>query len=192
MPAMMIHLAAAREYAPESDGFFYFGSMAPDYTDARAIKDIIHLRNAESRPDALRELRETIDPANAFELGWLLHLYTDYCWDTDVIPGYRDSFTGEGNWFTEYRLELGRISFSLYRSEPWAADVWARMNALYLRDMRAVTRTLPVPLELEWFRDRIRARHERGGSPPDYFTRGLALEFARKTAARFRDWMNIE
>jgi hypothetical protein len=186
---MMIHLAVAHEYDGNGDGLFYFANMAPDYTDARAIKDIIHLRDKPDREAALRELRQTLDLENPFELGWLLHLFTDWQWDTRVIPRYRDAYTGDGNWFLAYRPELGRISFKLFREEPWAREVWEKIGAAELNDTYSLTRSLPVPLELGWFARRVRARHERGGDEPKYFTVEFTENFARETAERFREWL---
>ncbi|MDR1329128.1 MAG: hypothetical protein LBK23_05970 [Oscillospiraceae bacterium] len=192
MPSMMIHLTAAYEYDADGDGLFYFANLAPDYTDARRIKDIIHLRDKPDRLSALAELKSTLDLKNPFELGWLLHLFADSRWDSAVIPKFRDSYPdGDGGepWFTAYRKEIGRLSFALYRREPWAAEVFAKMSAAELDDTRALTGVLPVPLELGWFLERVHMRHERGGAPPEFFTLEMAEGFARDTARGFKEWL---
>ncbi|MDR0915766.1 MAG: hypothetical protein LBN02_01055 [Oscillospiraceae bacterium] len=191
MPGQMVHLAAARAFDASGDGLFLVANIAPDFTDSRQIKDYIHLRTAPDRETALRELRGAIDVNNPFELGWLLHLFADWRWDTDVIPSFRDSYTGGGNWFTAYRAELGKLSFSMYRDEPWSREVWAKIRSEQvtnaLRDLQKITTVLPVPLELNWYRERVIATHERHrDDTPTLFTADMAHDFASETAERFK------
>jgi hypothetical protein len=194
MPGATIHLAAAREFDAGANGLFFIANLAPDFTDAREIKTIIHLRNEPDRASALRALRETIDTENTFELGWLLHLFADWRWDTTVIPDFEANYKGDGSWFIAYRAELGRLSHSMYHNEPWSREVWAKINAEdtrnALRDMRSVTSVLPVPLELDWYREHVLARHARNkDAVPQVFSAAMALEFAAETAKKFREWL---
>jgi hypothetical protein len=187
MPAMMMHLAVARAVKPNADGMFFFGNMAPDYIDARDIKDIIHLRNREDRWDALAELRGKIDMTQPFDEGWLLHLFADARWDENVIPHFRDSYVGDDYWFHAYRHALGRASFRLFHNQPWSAEVWEKINSAPIEDLRT---SLPVPLELTWYRERVYKRHSEGVSEPSpYFPEDMVLKFADETAKLYKDWM---
>ena len=195
MPGAMIHLAVGRAFDADASGLFYVGNLAPDFTDERAIKSVIHLRSAPDREVALRELCGKLDLENAFELGWLLHLFADWRWDSSVVPAFHEGFTGgEDKWFLAYRAELGRLSRSMFHNEPWRREVWERIDAedvqAALSDMRKVTPVLPVPLELGWYCNRVERRHAMDfDASPELFTAEMALEFAEETAGTFKRWL---
>jgi len=193
MPGQTIHLAVAHAFSPEASGEFYFANMAPDYTDARAIKDIIHLRREPDRHEALCELRERIDRKNDFQFGWLLHLFADWKWDTTVIPEFEKTYAGEDYWFYSYRAELGKLSRLMYRSLPWVPAVWEKIEAADFTDIYDLSRVLPVPLELNWFREHVKRHHTavHEDDTPKYFSIDMALTFAEKTAKQFANFIKI-
>ena len=194
MPGVMIHLATARAFDADGDGMFFVGNLAPDYTDERTIKSAIHLRDTDDRGAAMCALRDRVNKENAFELGWLLHLFADWRWDESVVPAFEKSYMGEGHWFYAYRSELGKLSHSMYHNESWRRDIWARVENTEvqnsLMDMRRVSQVLPVPLELGWYCDRVVRVHERyKDASPELFTAQMALDFAAETAELFMDWL---
>jgi len=193
MPGQTIHLAVAHAFDPNASGTFYFANIAPDYTDARAIKDIIHLRNKPDRHEALFELRERIDIKNDFQFGWLLHLFADWKWDTTVIPEFEKSYSGKDYWFYAYRSELGRLSRYMYRALTWVPDVWRRIRACDFTDIYDLCSVLPVPLELQWYSDHVYRLHSEGGAepPPSVFTLEMALKFAENTAKQFSEFVTV-
>ncbi|MDR3310335.1 MAG: hypothetical protein LBS90_03165 [Oscillospiraceae bacterium] len=190
MPGQSIHFAVAHEYMPGGDGLFYFGNIAPDYIDVRAVKDIIHLRVAPDRPGALTALRGTLEPGNLFELGWLLHLFADMCWDNTAYADFAARHGGEDGWFENYRGELGKLSRTLFGTLPWIPGVRAKIESEELDDTRALTKVLPVPLELGWYRDHVFRRHlrPRENDAPVELTVEYAERFAAETAEKFRVW----
>jgi len=203
MPAAMTHLIAARDYLerycgadkaiPESGrGLFYAGNVAPDYIDMRAVKDIIHLRTVTDRLGALKELKDSADPANAFDRGWLLHLFCDLHWDTEVIPKYREAFENsgrEGSWFLCYRSEQGRSSHRVAHELKWSGEVFNLMRKADLSDMRGIGTVMAVPLELNWFIDRVVRRHTHGNTTEsDFFTTEFVTSFASRMAESFNEW----
>ena len=117
MPAAMLHLLTARYFRPEGDGRFLLGCIAPDAQHSRPEKDALHFRDCPDRLQALRQLGEKLPKGDSFSLGWLLHLYTDLCWDDSAIAAFRRDWAGEDDWFPAYRRESHKASFGLYHSE---------------------------------------------------------------------------
>jgi hypothetical protein len=185
----MVHFAVGREYRPEGDGLYLFGNIAPDFTDARAIKDVIHLRDRPDRLTALSELRDAIDIENGFELGWLLHLFADLRWDSELIPKFRDAYRGEGHWFPAYRDEISKLNNWMYQHVGWAREICGRAGAADVSESRELSRVLPLPLELGWYRNRVLSRPLTRRDAPQVFSGDMAQEFAAETARRFKEWL---
>jgi hypothetical protein len=187
----MIHLLTAHEINPAAPDLYWVGNFAPDFTTERQQKDTIHLRNISNRFEALGQLRATLDPDNPFEMGWLLHLFTDLCWDQEIIPKYQQDFEKQypgQPWFFRYREEIGLASYYLSHHLDWAASIWARIKAA---DLSAVSSVLPVTsVELEEYRDRVYRKHTESdpASVSTYFTESAVHRFARETAAKFKEW----
>ena len=193
MPSTMIHLMVAREVEPAGGALFWVGNFAPDCVTEREKKDPLHLRDRVDRWAALAELREVLGADDPLARGWLLHLYTDTCWDARQIGLFRAWHARENpgeHWFLPYRAEIARATFWLYRALPWAEDV---MGEIAEADLSAPRAALPVPVELiDWYRARVVERHT--GSEPDsaplFYNRAGLDAFARETAERYREWMN--
>ncbi|MDR0446882.1 MAG: hypothetical protein LBH17_07665 [Oscillospiraceae bacterium] len=191
MPAMMMHLAVARLVRPDGDGLFFSGSMSPDYTDAREIKSYIHLRDRPDRGAALAELRDSLDLSKPFDEGWLLHLFADAIWDVETVPRYEASHTDTSrHWFWAYRSEQGSASHWMYHNMPWSRGVWDRIDSVSLADTRTLDTPLPVPLELDWYIDRVRRKHSgSAGERSEFFSPEMVEAFAEATAAKYLEWV---
>jgi hypothetical protein len=165
--------------------------MAPDYTDAREIKNFIHLRDRPDRLGALAALRDSLDLSMPFDEGWLLHLFADARWDAEVVPRYAARYTDPArHWFPAYRGEQGSASHHMYHNLPWSRDIWARIDAVSLANTRELRTALPVPLELDWYIARVRRRHsENAGKRSEFFSPEMVGAFAEETAGLYREWV---
>ena len=193
MPSTMIHLMVAREVEPGADALYWIGNFAPDCVTEREKKDPLHLRNKPDRWAALAELRATLDMGNPLARGWLLHLFTDTCWDAAQIGAFRAWHAKRRpseDWFLPYRAEIARATFWLYHTLAWANAV---MEDIAGADLFARQTALPVPTELvDWYRERVIERHI-GSDPedaPQFYERAALEAFAKETAKRYADWMN--
>ena len=189
MPAAMIHLLTARDFKPEGDARYLLGSIAPDHAFDRAYKDAIHLRDVPDRPAALAELRERLDLADGYCLGWLLHLFTDMKWDATFLADYRAAHEGEDDWFRGYHRELHSAGYALYHRYDWAEKACADILAV---DLGTLPPSLPgEAAQIEEFRT-ILMEQTRKSDPAirsDAFPAEITEHFALDTAAAFRAWM---
>lgn len=187
MPSPMIHLLAAYEINPEAPDLFWVGNLVPDYTNDRQLKDEIHFRNASNRMDALSQLRKNINYNNPFESGWLFHLFVDACWD-EKIPVFQQKYRVQ-DWFIKYREETALASFYLYHHMDWAPQVWAQ---ILRADLSNIPSELPITqCEAEGYRDRLYKRHSESkiDSVSMEYNEELLLDFSRKTAYKYREWI---
>jgi len=188
MPSPMVHLLAAYEISPEASDSFWVGNIAPDYTNDRQLKDKIHFRNTSNRMEALKQLRENMNDNNPFEAGWLLHLFVDACWDEIMIPAFQRKYSIH-DWFIKYREETALASFYLYHHMDWAPKVWAQ---ILKADLSGIPLDMPITqYEAEWFRDRLYKRHSESkiDSVSLEYKQELLLDFSRKTADKYREFM---
>lgn len=187
----MIHLLLAREVNQEAPDLFWVGNFAPDFTNEREIKDRIHLRTASNRLEALSNLRDTLDAGNPFEMGWLLHLFADMCWDSSMYKSFQQKYeniTTDQHWFSKYREELGFASFYLYHHLDWAPQL---LNQIKNTDLSSISSGLPISQqEIEGFRDRVYDKHTLSdpASISSEFNEALLLNFARETAQKYKAW----
>ncbi len=189
MPSAMIHLLTARDYEPQGDPRFLLGCIAPDYAHERAFKDAIHLRDEPDRAGALLALRERLDLADSYCLGWLLHLFTDLRWDGSYFKDYREAHEGEPDWFRGYHRELHASGYALYHRYPWAEAACA---AILRVDLSSLPPALPANVkDMEEFRTILMEKTRE--SDPGIFSAVFPPEtveaFARETAAAFRCWL---
>lgn len=185
MPAAMLHLLTARCLLPEGDGRFLLGCIAPDSQHSREEKDAIHFRDCPERLQALQALAAQLPRGDGFALGWLLHLYTDLCWDDTAIAGFRRDWEGE-DWFSAYRRESHRASFGLYHGEDWSEGAF---RALCAAGAEPGSPLLQVRTEaLEAYREKVFGKHRESdpASRSAYFPPELLQSFARETAEGFR------
>ncbi len=192
MPAAMLHLLTARYFRPEGDGRFLLGCIAPDARRSRAEKDALHFRDCPERLRALRELAEKLPGGDSFALGWLLHLYTDLCWDGTAIAAFRRDWKGE-DWFTAYRRESHKASFGLYHSESWSGEAFRALCAAEAEPGCPVLSGVDAGL-LADYREGVSRKHRDSdpASRSEHFPPDMLQRFARETAESFRacfpDW----
>lgn len=187
MPSAMIHLITALALEPEGSDRFLLGSISPDAANGREFKDGVHLRDRADRVAALQELRSRLDLSEDFSRGWLLHLFTDYCWDETHLRDFREAHAADPDWFERYHRELHQGGYELYDRSPRAAADFDRMTALPLEDLPGF---LPVTAEsIDRFRRIMREKHRTTPRrrEPSVFTPALAERFAAETAAAFRE-----
>ena len=182
MPSAVIHLLVAQHVPGGGDPLFRLGSLAPDYIGEREQKDALHLRREPDRREALERLAKTLDPANPFEAGWLVHLLADLRWDSGAIPAYRASLPQGTDWFSLYRRECHRAGYALYHSLPWCRQAMEDVLAV---DLGKLNSSLALDLEaMEEFRRKLAGKLAE--SPPDSrsdsFPPAMLEDFARETA----------
>ena len=137
-------------------------------------------------------MRDKIDMENPFERGWLLHLFTDACWDEHELMEYKsyaESFGNAENWFSGYRNEIGLATYYLYHHLPWAKQVW---DLIKNADLSMINTSLPISQsDAGWYRDRVVARHfeSEANIKPEFFTHDKILNFSQNTAARYKAWL---
>ncbi|MCL2487730.1 MAG: hypothetical protein FWE80_03515 [Oscillospiraceae bacterium] len=127
MPALMVHLAAARLLMPRADTLFYIGNIAPDAVTGHYEKDHTHLRDLPlaRREAELRRMASTAGPLDIYAQGVIFHLYLDMCWDRTHLLQYIED---RADWFVPYRAEISLVSALLFRRLPWADPLWRRMD----------------------------------------------------------------
>ena len=192
MPAAMIHMLTARDYDPQGDARYLLGSIAPDHAFDRAFKDAIHLRDVPDRQAALSALREKLDTADSYSLGWLLHLFTDMKWDESFLADYRAAHEGEENWFRGYHKELHSAGYALYHRYEWADKACGDILKV---DLASLPPALPGdPAQIEEFRTILmeKTRESDPGICSRVFPVELVEPFAEETAAAFRRWLEEE
>lgn len=194
MPSPMIHLLVAHEVNPNAPALFWVGNFAPDYVNERELKDKIHFRDSLNRLGALSKLRNEIDISNPFEEGWLLHLFTDLCWDEQQIPLFKEKCKKNNtisDWFIDYRKETTLASFYIYHNFDWSSHVWSKiLNA----NLQTLSSTLPVTqADIELYRERLYKRHSDSTSTSYSFEyhKELLTQFSKETAKKYVKWLEI-
>ncbi len=193
MPSAMIHMLTARNCYPQGSAALQLGSIAPDYAFQREYKDAIHLRTVPDRAAALRELGQRLPLTEDFALGWLLHLYTDLCWDESHLARYRAAHETEENWFSGYHQALHSAGYALYHAKDWAEPMMREMEALPL-DALPLDALPPVlnidPEALAFFRKILfeKTRESDPAIASAAFSPALTEDFAAETAEGFLRW----
>lgn len=128
MPSALIHVYTGKLFKDDPSVPFYIGTLAPDCIKEREQKDLLHLRLSDDRERDLAELARKLDLSDQFQLGALLHLYTDWLWDEGPQTDHKNSYTGE-TWFPDYRQEINLASCYMFHHFDWAPDLWDAMDA---------------------------------------------------------------
>lgn len=129
MPSALIHLLTGRNFKRDAGIPFFVGNVAPDCVSEREIKDHTHLRDRTDRQAALTELRDSMDLDDEYQLGALLHLYTDMLWDSGPQKAYKDAYpeVSGNDWFKPYRYEISLASSYLFHNTEWGEPLWREM-----------------------------------------------------------------
>lgn len=93
MASALIHMAVAKKVNEKlnlNEKYFLLGSIAPDIgKDINIPKKISHFHNSENLPNIdmfLDKYKSYLN--NPYEMGYLVHLLTDYIWFKEFITNY--------------------------------------------------------------------------------------------------------
>jgi len=148
------------------------------------------LRGVPDRAAALAQIARETDPRDDFAEGALLHLYTDWRWDTRQLERYWASLGGRpegGDWVPAYRREISLASAWIYRHSPWARPLWEELLAL------PPARYGPLPgmkrNDIRAYLTRNFQWHEENPGPPSAFFPPEEVEaFVLETVEGYRAW----
>ena len=192
MPSTMIHFMVAHELEPDAPGLYWVGNNAPDYAGSRELKDHIHYRDSRCRQEDIISLLLSPDYRNDFERGWAVHLFTDFCWDGDLLPKCEKYFSSKNpdeHWFHQYRREIWDASSYLYHNLPWANEIFLLIENT---DLTGLVTDIAVSLsEIERYRAYYLASH-RAGEPdriPEILSIDIISAFVSQTVRRYKAYM---
>ncbi len=192
MPSLMIHLFTAYEVNKNGSDLFWIGNFAPDYINDRVLKDKVHFRDSKNRLESLNKLKKEINSDNQFELGWLLHLFVDYCWDEKMISSFKEKYRvyeSSNEWFIKYREETSLASYCLYHKYDWSIKIWEQIKKA---DLSAINSTLPVTQsDIEPYIERVYKKHSESdrNSVSKEYSEEIISDFVKTTAKKYRDWI---
>lgn len=190
MPPTMTHLMVAQKYNPNASTLFNIGTVAPDVTDIREIKDKTHFRDIPiltDRMNALINFAKNLDKNDDFIKGILLHLYSDYYWDIGPMQIFTKQYTGN-NWFTDYRKEIKTVGSWLFHNKAWAPRIWEEMSKF---EIPFETQICEVTKEnLTDFLTRNRSWHSKTVFPESkIFTSEILENYSSQVAESFEGWL---
>lgn len=188
MPCAMMHLLCARLYDEDAPIAFYIGNEAPDCMDIRELKDVSHLRiYTDNRNEKLIEYAHTLMLCDPYQLGVLLHLYTDMLWDFGPMKKHRESYKGD-DWFHDYRRQIRLIGTEMYKRFEWSKQMWSDMAEAPTYLYNTLT-SFPSDKIKDYITfNKNRDRSDENGESPD-FPHELMVEFCRNTVNSFKDWI---
>ncbi|MBE6573559.1 MAG: hypothetical protein E7652_04105 [Ruminococcaceae bacterium] len=195
MPCAMMHLQCARLYNENADIAFFIGNIAPDCIDEREFKDRNHLRiyKGEERLNKLHELARALDLSRPYQLGVLLHLYTDMCWDRGPMAEHKRSYTGD-DWFHDYRQEIRYISKYMYKNEAWAPVLWDEIDNAP-PELYSDIDYYPTDKIKGYIEHNVRTHPLPPAIPSKAFPNEVVYDFCKKSVESFGLWLinnNIE
>jgi len=187
MPSTMIHLAIAREYEVKVLPSFYIGNIAPDAVYTREEKDIIHFRNNKDRYKLLYEFKNKLNLEHPFNLGYLLHLYTDYKWDNSALKEFTKTIVDE-QWFMPYREEIALAGGYLFHSNHWSEDIYKKMMNC---DTTSYIDGYNVDIDniKEYINRTYRWNQKNNIGPSKFYTPLYITEFINKVIVDFNRWL---
>ena len=189
MPSFMIHLLTAKMVGDTRGPLFFIGNLAPDAQNDFARKECTHLRDCPDRGAALAAIARATDPADAFAEGALLHLFTDWRWDTTQLRRYLDTVedTRDFTWVDRYRRETALASAWLYWNCEWAPRIWMDMLTVPQKNYGNLEDITPEDIY-----DLLANAHEwlknNRGPPSQFYTPELVEAFVKTTAENYMKW----
>jgi len=183
----MIHLAVARLADAARKPLYFIGTLAPDAM-SYPEKETAHLRYEPDRGAALAELARLTDPGDDFAEGVLVHLYTDWKWDTTQLKRYREHDRRDAMWFKRYQHETKLASAWIYRSEAWALALWEAMAAVPMEQYGSFAGITPQNITDYLLRNSSRLEESKGGPPSAFYPPEMVGEFISKTAKDYQAW----
>lgn len=187
MPSFSMHLAVARAVDAARSPLYFVGALAPDAMNY-PHKEHLHFRSCENRADELAKLARATGPADDFAEGVLVHLYTDWLWDTTHLARYREHDQSE-DWWKQYQTQTGEASSHIYYTEPWAQPLWQAMLAVPQQSFGNFADITPQAITNLMQGEMRRVQRVRG--PSDFFPPQLVDEFITQAAQEYRRWREL-
>lgn len=191
IPSSMIHLLTARKLRCEPSELFCIGCLAPDGVGEREVKDRSHYRSAPDRSAALAALAAKTDPADDYEEGVLLHLFTDWLWDECSFEPYKLAHCQtDPDWFAHYRREISLASTDIFHHSDWAIPLNRRMLAVPISRYGFAEAVTPEAANA--YLNRNFKRHSENVTPPsEVFSPEFVEDFTDRTAREYRVWRGL-
>lgn len=190
MPSALIHLLTGRNYKIDVGIPFFVGTVAPDCVSERVIKDHTHLRDSADRHSDIVSLRDSLDLNDEYQLGALLHLFTDMLWDEGPQKNYKESYPEPGNeWFKPYRYEISLASSFLFHRTNWGEPLWRDMLECPNEKIDALSDFPPEAIRGYLTRN-YKWHRENDIGPSLSFPPDLVQAFCRMTAEKFIEFLN--
>ena len=190
MPSALIHLLTGRNFKKDGSIPYFIGNVAPDCVSERTIKDHTHLRDRSDRHQAIADLRDSMDLTDEYQLGALLHLYADMCWDEGPQKGYKDAYpeVSGNDWFKPYRYEISLASAHIFHRSEWGEPLWREM--LECPDERFDSLSdFPCESVRGYLTRNYKWHFENDIGPSPAFPPDVVERFCRETAESFTEFL---
>ena len=189
MPSALIHIQTGKYFCPEADVKFFVGTIAPDCTRGRQKKDRLHLRTSRDRNADLKKLRDGYFLEDSFQMGTLLHLFTDMLWDGGPQEDFHRLYPRDTNeWFLPYRRQISIASAYMFNGLSWAMPLWERMLNIDNSQINSVE-CFP-PYEIKRYLEYGYWWHTSNlVGPSTVYTPESVDRFCRSTANLFKEWL---
>jgi len=184
LPSFSIHLAVARAVDAARTPLYFVGALAPDAMDY-PHKEHLHFRTCDNRADELVKLARATDPTDDFAEGVLVHLFTDWLWDTTQLTRYRQHDQSD-DWWRSYQSHTGEASSHIYYTEPWAQPLWQAMLAVPQGEFGSIAGIAPQDITNLMQGEMRRVQRVRG--PSTFFPPELVADFVAHAAQAYVAW----
>ncbi|MBQ4055155.1 MAG: hypothetical protein IJD17_05530 [Clostridia bacterium] len=189
MPSALIHLLTGRYFKPDGSIPYFIGTVAPDCVGEREIKDHTHLRDRSDRHEAIVELRDSFDLCDGYQLGALLHLYTDMLWDEGLQKEYKDAYPEPDNaWFRPYRNEISLASAHIFHRSDWGEPLWREMLECPNERFDSLA-DFPAEAIRGYLTRNYKWHYENDVGPSPAFPPEVVEDFCRDCAAGFAEFL---
>jgi len=179
-----MHLAVARAVDAARSPLYFVGALAPDAMNY-PHKEHLHLRMCENRAEELAKLAAAIKPTDDFAEGVLVHLFTDWLWDTTHQVRYRQHDQSD-DWWRHYQAHTGEASSHIYYTQPWAQPLWQAMLALPQESFGTLPGIAPQDITNLMQGEMRRVQRVRG--PSAFFPPKMVDEFIAQAAQDYVAW----
>ena len=143
------------------------------------------MRTCDNRTGELIKLAQATDPADDFAEGVLVHLFTDWLWDTTHQANYRQ-LDDEPDWWLRYQAHTGEASSHIYFTEPWAQPLWQAMLAVPQEIYGTLEGITPQDITNLMQGEMRRVQRVRG--PSALYTPAVVEKFIADAAEKYIVW----
>ena len=185
MPSSMPHLIVAKKIIPNANIDFYMGTLAPDAVKERTEKEKVHFAYVSDIENALKAFSLKAD--NDYLKGFLLHLYTDWKWNTTHLSDFINKTNG--SWYPAYREEIGKVTAYAFHNTEWAHSLYEELE---FWDFNGFVETEFITKDSikEWIGRSKKWRIENKREPSLAFPPTLIETFTNNTASDFIKWFS--